>query len=175
MDLRAVRKRCESTLRQVPVPSPFSMREFQQTVSARRGRPIHLLPKPRPVGPCGVWLSMPEADYVFFENATSPLHSEHIILHELGHLLMDHEPTEVIDPRTLQMLVPNLDPIVVRRVLGRTSYTAVEEQEAEMIASLVLDRVDRLSAPGPVTTDAHAAAVIDRLGSTLSVPGQKRD
>jgi hypothetical protein len=78
MDLRAVRRRCESTLRDVSVPSPFDVRAFTATVSSRRGRPIHLLPKSAPLGPCGVWLAMPSADYVFFENATSPLHREHI-------------------------------------------------------------------------------------------------
>ncbi len=97
MDLRSVRRRCESTLRDLPVPRPFDVRQFADTVSARRGRPIHPLPKSAPVGPCGVWLSMPAADYVFFENATSPLHREHIILRELGHLLRNHAPTEVIE------------------------------------------------------------------------------
>jgi hypothetical protein len=92
MDLRAVRRRCESTLRDVSVPSPFDVRAFTATVSSRRGRPIHLLPKSARLGPCGVWLAMPSADYVFFENATSPLHREHIILHELGHLLRNHAP-----------------------------------------------------------------------------------
>ena len=141
MDLRAVRRRCESTLRDVSVPSPFDVRAFTATVSSRRGRPIHLLPKSARLGPCGVWLAMPSADYVFFENATSPLHREHIILHELGHLLRNHAPTEVIDDRALRLLLPTLDVDVVRRVMGRTNYTAIEEQEAEMIASLVLDRV----------------------------------
>jgi hypothetical protein len=79
---------------------------------------------------------MPSADYVFFENATSPLHREHIILHELGHLLRDHAPKEIIDNRVLRLLLPTLDIDVIRRVMGRTSYSAVEEQEAEMIASL---------------------------------------
>src|ERR687898_587370 len=168
MDLRAVRRRCESTLRDVFVPSPFDVRVFATTVSVRRGRPIHLLPKSAPVGLCGVWLAMPSADYVFFENATSPLHREHIILHELGHLLRDHAPTEVIDDRALRLLLPTLDVDVVRRVMGRTSYSAVEEQEAEMIASLVLDRVELRTAPRrDVVSESEVAVVIGRLESTL--------
>jgi hypothetical protein len=144
------------------------------TVSRRRGRPIHLLPKSAPVGPCGVWLAMPSADYVFFENATSPLHREHIILHELGHLLRDHAPTEVIDDRALRLLLPTLDLDVIRRVIGRTSYSAVEEQEAEMIASLVLDRVEFRTAPRDIVSDSEVAVVIGRLESTLGSPGQQR-
>ena len=172
MDLRAVRRRCESTLRDVSVPSPFDVRAFTATVSARRGRPIHLLPKSAQVGPCGVWLAMPNADYVFFENATSPLHREHIVLHELGHLLRNHAPTEVIDDRVLRLLLPSLDVDVVRRVMGRTNYSAVEEQEAEMIASLVLDRVELRAAPRDVVSDSELSTVIGRLESTLGSPGQ---
>jgi hypothetical protein len=110
---------------------------------------------------------------VFFENATSPLHREHIILHELGHLLRDHAPTEVIDDRALRLLLPTLDLDVIRRVMGRTSYSAVEEQEAEMIASLVLDRVQYRTAPREVVSDSEAAAVIGRLESTLGSAGQQ--
>jgi hypothetical protein len=116
---------------------------------------------------------MPSADYVFFEIATSPLHREHIILHELGHLLRDRAPTEVIDDRALRLLLPTLNVDVVRRVMGRTSYTAVEEQEAEMIASLVLDRVMVRAAPRDVVSDSEVAAVIGRLESTLGYPGQQ--
>ena len=173
MDLRAVRRTCESTLRDLSLPSPFDVRAFSATVGARRGRPIHMLPKSTPVGPCGVWLAMPTADYVFFENATSPLHREHIILHELGHLLRDHAPTEVIDDRALRQLLPTLEVDVVRRVMGRTSYSAVEEQEAEMIASLVLDRVQLRAAPRDVVSDSEVAAVIGRLESTLGGRGQQ--
>ena len=174
MDLRAVRRRCESTLRDVSVPSPFDVRVFATTVSVRRGRPIHLLPKSAPVGLCGVWLAMPSADYVFFENATSPLHREHIILHELGHLLRDHAPTEVIDDRALRLLLPALDLDVIRRVMGRTNYSAVEEQEAEMIASLVLDRVEFRTPTRDVVSESEVAVVIGRLESTLGSPGQQR-
>jgi hypothetical protein len=84
-------------------------------------------------------------DYVFYEHETSQLHREHIILHELGHLLCEHQPTEVIDAEVVAQLFPHLNPAVVHRVLGRTTYTAVEEQEAEMLASLVRERVEHES------------------------------
>jgi len=100
------------------------------------------VPKQTRLGPCGVWLSLPEVDYVFYERETSQLHREHIILHELGHLLCEHQPTEVIDEEVIAKLFPHLNPTVVHRVLGRTTYTAIEEQEAEMIASLVRGRVE---------------------------------
>jgi hypothetical protein len=57
--------------------------------------------------------------------------------------------------------------------MGRTSYSAVEEQEAEMIASLVLDRVELRAAPRYVVSDSEVAAVIGRLESTLGRAGQQ--
>ena len=142
VSLRSIRRQCESALEGVPVPNPFDINDFCRIISSRRRRVLHLVPKETRLGPCGVWLSLPDADYVFYEAETSQLHREHIILHELGHLLCEHQPTEVIDQEVIAQLFPHLNPTVVHRVLGRTTYTAVEEQEAEMLASLVRERVD---------------------------------
>jgi len=166
MDLRGVRRRCEAKLRAVEIPDPFSASAFAEVISRRRGRRLTLLAKQTSLGPCGVWLALPEADYVFYEPRTSALHQQHIILHELGHLLHEHEPSERVDDEVLNQLFPTLDAHVVRRVLGRTSYTAVEEQEAEMVASLVLERAQRRSvAPDP--SAGSDDVVVDRLWSAL--------
>jgi len=165
VDLAAVRKRCETTLRTVTIPDPFDVNDFAAVVSGRRGRPLQLLAKQTSLGPCGVWLALPDADYVFYEPDTSALHRDHIVLHELGHLLQEHEPTESMDEAVLRELFPGLDVDMVKRVLGRTSYTAVEEQEAELIASIVTERVHRrglLEPSGP-----GGDGLRDRLQSTL--------
>jgi hypothetical protein len=165
MDIKALRRRCEHVLDGVPIPEPFDVDTFASTIAERRARPLQLLPKHTSVGPCGVWLAMPDADYVFYENGASAVHREHIILHELGHLLGEHEAHETIDDDVLRELFPRLDPAVIRRVLGRTSYSAAEEQEAEMIASIVLQRAGRRAATtarGTLHDD-----VIDRLTVTL--------
>lgn len=168
MDLRSVRRRCEVILREVETPDPFEVDAFARAVSRRRGRRLRLIPKETDLGPCGVWLALPDADYVFFEAGTSPLHREHIILHELGHLLSEHPARQVLNAATLSALLPHLDASMVRRVLGRTSYSAVEEQEAEMIASLVLERAGRAPRPRRRSGLSQTSAVLDRLESTLS-------
>lgn len=174
MSLRSIRKQCESALQGVPVPNPFDINDFCRVISARRGRALHLVPKQTRLGPCGVWLSLPDVDYVFYEPETSQLHREHIILHELGHLLCEHQPTEVIDEEVIAQLFPDLNPTVVHRVLGRTTYTAIEEQEAEMVASLVRERVDhelRDTRPGGDDPESSIAGpdreVVDRLRDAL--------
>ncbi|MBQ1022739.1 hypothetical protein KBX71_33375 [Micromonospora sp. D93] len=80
-------------------------------------------------------------DAIFFEQDTSPLHQLLIIGHELGHLLAGHQATEVLDADASRLLLPDLDPQLVQRSLGRSNYAADEEREAEMIGSLLLRRV----------------------------------
>jgi hypothetical protein len=166
MGLRAVRRRCEAVLESVPLPDPFDVDELASVVSALRGRPLTLLPKPSSAGPCGVWLATPSADYVFYEPQTSALHREHIVLHELGHLLRRHEPTAVMDDDLAARLCPDLHADVVRQVLARAAYTAVDEQEAEMIASLLSARGRHR--PGVTArTSVHGSPLIKRLHATL--------
>lgn len=66
----------------------------------------------------------------------------------------------------LRELFPGLGIDMLRRVLGRTTYNAVEEQEAEMIASLVSQQVHRRSLAQSATPDADGD-LIERLQSTL--------
>ncbi len=168
MSLKAVRRRCEVTLRQVEVPSPFNVEAFCTKVSERRGRRIHLCPMTMGISPCGVWLALSDADYIFYEDGTTRLHREHIVLHELGHVLSDHVPTDLLDEEIIKALMPDLDLRMVQRVLGRTSYSAVEEQEAEMLASLVLENARRATGARARTAAPEVANVLDRLESTLT-------
>lgn len=59
----------------------------------------------------------------------------------LGADARGHTGTAEIDAAATRALTPNLSPEVVRRVLGRTVYTETEEHEAELLASLIDQRV----------------------------------
>lgn len=175
MNLKALRQRCERLLLDVDVPDPFDVHVFADCVSRRRGRPIRLLAKTTPLGPCGMWIALPTSDWVFYEDGTSRLHRDHIIVHELAHLLAAHEPTDPLDPGMLAGLLPGLHPRMVKHVLSRSGYSAVEEQEAEMIATLVLQRAER---PAPIELTGvdrpKDADVLARLDATLGGPRSER-
>ena len=159
MSLRDVRQRCEQLLDDCSVPDPFDPIAFRDAIAARRKRPIIMVPRQQMVGPCGVLVSLRHTDYVFFEAGTTAVHRDHIVAHELGHLLCDHVPQERMSEDAIRGLMPDLDPAMVRTALARTTYGEVEEQEAEMIASLALGRRRRQQ---PVTDP-----VMDRLQRTL--------
>lgn len=167
MTVQSVRRRCERLLADVPVPEPFDVQAFADTVASRRQRSLRLVAKRTTSGPCGVWLALPGADYVFYEPATSALHRDHIILHELGHLLWDHGTSEPVADAVLAELMPNLDVAMVRRVLGRTTYSAVEEQEAEMVATLLLQRASRTTVRRPDVPVGADGDVLARIQDTL--------
>lgn len=144
MSERRIRDRCRRLVEGLDIPVPFDARELCRRVAGDRGRPIHLTALPMPPGvPCGLWVSTEAADFVFYEKETSGLHQEHIILHELGHLLCDHEATSGLAPDVSRTLLPTLDPALVSRVLKRSHYSAEAEREAELIASLILERANR--------------------------------
>lgn len=78
---------------------------------------------------------MPADDVIYVEEKTSRLHRDHIVLHEIGHLLRDHPGPGGAHP--LARVLPDLSPELIERLLTRTAYTTDEEQEAELIASLI--------------------------------------
>ncbi|MFG3015719.1 regulator component [Streptomyces cinerochromogenes] len=145
------------------MPRSLSLDAVCARVEELRGRPLVLRELPEEAaatGACGLWLGTDNADYVFYEARTAPLHREHIILHEIGHVLCDHHRSITDDGDDVtDRLLEGLQPHLVRRVMARTSYTTTEEQEAEMIASLI----QSAGTAGPV------AGPLGRLGAFLGV------
>jgi hypothetical protein len=137
-----LRRRCESRLAGLDVPDPFELDVFVERLAHVRGRPLLLVPYRFTVAgaPCGLWVPLPHADVVFVEEATTGAQRDNIVAHELGHLLADHEADPALVSAYRARLFPSLDPSVVDRVLGRTSYTTAQEQEAEVFAWLLLGR-----------------------------------
>ena len=151
---------------QLELPRQFDPVTLLEQLAVRRGRPIEPLPvAARPHAPCGLLVSTLEADYILYAADTGALHQRHILVHEIAHLLLDHAGSAPLAPAAA--LLPNLSPALVQRVLGRTSYDEPQEREAELLASLILNRADRAdTAGGPGKTPAHGS--LDALGLLLS-------
>ena len=137
---RQLQRRCAALLREVSLPVPFDIGALTEQLAARRGRPIRLIPMGGLTGVCGLWIATDTVDLVFYESETTPPHREHIILHELAHVLCHHSPAPQSLAAQAQQLLPDVDPGLVHRILGRTGYSTVEEREAETLASLIRQR-----------------------------------
>jgi IrrE N-terminal-like domain len=137
----------------LPLPHPFDVRVLISRVAAQRNRPIRLVPMSGgDGGVLGLWVATRSGDIIFYEQNTTPPHQEHIILHELSHVLCNHYPAQLSTTEHMRILLPDLDPAMVQRILGRTTYLAVEEQEAELMATLIRQRAQRADGPGQATS-----------------------
>jgi hypothetical protein len=140
-----------------------------------RGRPIELRAMAMPAeGPSGMWIATGQQDYILYERDTAVLHQEHIIVHELGHLLSDHGGNDLLSPDTAASLLPNLAPDVVRRVLNRTAYSADEEHMAETIATMILKEANRWKPVSDWQAPEHAADLRQRVHLTMEPPTDGR-
>jgi hypothetical protein len=118
---------------------PLDVAELCRLVGEQRGRTIHVIGYPMPVpGPFGIWIATNRVDYILHQQHTSRAHQNHIILHELGHILAGHHSHEADDALPAK-LYPDLDPGVVHSALMRTSYDDEYEREAETIATIILE------------------------------------
>lgn len=143
----------DQLLASIEIPSPFDINELCEQLSTQRGRHIYLHPVPGQAGsemPCGTWFATDVGDHVFYEETTTPLHQEHIILHELSHMLLGHNSIVGADgvPQAAGIFGEDIDPATIRSMLGRTSYTTPEEQDAERLATLIARRAGRPAPTG---------------------------
>ena len=136
----ALLQRFERGLSELPVPTPFDIEELVRAIGARRGRPIVLQPVRRMPRLAGLCVPNGPVDVIVYSSETSPLHREHIILHELCHLWLGHEPVAVLEDVIVNVLGPDVDADSVHLVFRRANYTTDEEREVEALASLIMQQ-----------------------------------
>ncbi|MFE4328038.1 hypothetical protein ACFRQM_00945 [Streptomyces sp. NPDC056831] len=143
---------------------PLNVKELCQALSQSRGRHIELRSYPLPPsGPIGLWFETANADLIIFQRDTTPLHQDHIILHEVGHILADHRGTG-IDVQW-DALLPGLEIGAIRRALQRCSYGTEQEHEAELIATIILEWASVLDRVMPYSSgDPSTQRIQDVLG-----------
>jgi hypothetical protein len=156
-------------LREHCLNPPVQVRALKAELEQARGRAIQFVPvRTDGRSRCGLWVSAGDTDYILHEQATSPLHSRHIKLHELAHMLWGHQGTSPFAPEFLRLVMPDLDPARVRQVLGRSAYAQVAELEAEMTATML----GEVAAPEtlPDEDEERVADHLRRLALALDRP-----
>jgi hypothetical protein len=153
--LRSARRR----LADLPeLPEPWDIAEFARRVADQRGRPIELIPRVMSQYASvatGLWIRRGDRDQIVYDNSGAVLHQDHIILHELAHMLCGHQGITIhapapeapcglfgrgIDDDALARILSSADeqdrssPV---RVLHRTAYDDQQECEAETLAYVI--------------------------------------
>lgn len=171
-DIRRLLRRCESRFAEWPLPTPFDIATLVDFLSRHRGRPIHLIPFALGAGqPSGLSLVLSATDVVVYEAETGKTHQEHIIAHELAHIMCGHLDNASPHDEVTRLIFPNVDPCLVRDMLNRADYGDEHELEAEVMASVILRRMNtRPERPGPAPP-AEVREVLDRLEKSFSSNG----
>ncbi|MDI5977987.1 hypothetical protein [Amycolatopsis magusensis] len=176
---RRLRRQCRQLLRRLDVRPPLDVAELCHRTGELRGKHIRLVAHPIPVpGPFGVWISTKSVDYILYQEETSRLHQDHIILHELGHILAGHQSDEEDDtllaelyptmtPARLRAQYADIGPDAVRRALRRASFGNEQEREAETVATIILEWASVLDIAAPRPSQGAVRGMDTALGARV--------
>lgn len=109
---------------------------FVDRLAAQRQRPIVILHLPGAVSSStvyGAWLPTADTDYVFVAEQLSGIHRQHVVLHELGHMVLNHRPAG-----GGAALFDGVSGELAQRLLARHEHGDVQERQAELFASRIM-------------------------------------
>ncbi|MFF7885269.1 hypothetical protein ACH40F_38210 [Streptomyces sp. NPDC020794] len=164
---RELRRQCKRLLRKLDIQPPLHVDDLCRRLGEHLGRPIRLIPWALPVpGPFGLWMSRPNEEVIFYQEETTRVHQDHIILHEVGHILADHQDDG--DPGgEFPDLGPDFPRDLITRGFRRTCYTEDYEREAELVATIIQEWAIVIDY---VTARTPQDPALDPLGSALNPP-----
>ncbi|MGW3163338.1 hypothetical protein ACWC9Q_10690 [Streptomyces sp. NPDC001142] len=131
-----------------------------------------------------MWVEYEEMDVILYQQETTRLHQEHIILHEVGHILVAENeeaaakaadatraaPADELDevPELFvegwATLLPVFEPEAIKRVARRCSYDDGEECSVELVATIILEWSSLLDGAAPLSDDPSLRRVESALG-----------
>jgi hypothetical protein len=151
----------------------FTMMRFVGRVEQVMGRRIFLFAITMPPTMDGAWISDADRpfEYVFFDRQLAPLHQAHTQLHEIGHILFEHETLKVSD-RNLSSLIEAVQkqtaaPHFLMRAMDKKLPR--EEIEAETIAMMIQTRIIRASRTNILSQSLSHNAEVDRYLSDMGI------
>ncbi|MEU8894821.1 hypothetical protein [Nocardia sp. NPDC048505] len=138
-------------MRGIEIPYPWDRDEFVAAVARSRGRPIRLQPVDDPTllsgfgcgsNTSGLWIKTTDSDLIVY-SADTEWHADHVIAHEIGHMLLRHDEIGAsggvpAGRLPLYALMPALSPDAIQDVLGRNDYDTERETAAETFADLLM-------------------------------------
>jgi hypothetical protein len=164
----SLRKRCAAELAQLDLKPGAEIQDVVDQIGRQRGRPVRLVPFDLPVAaPEGFLIGTGDEDFIVFERRAVPLYQRQIVLHEVAHLLFAHETETVLAEDAIAMMMPSLDPALVKRVLGREHTNSVAEQEAELLASMMGQRISPWSPERSWNVVPEDRELVERLVRAL--------
>jgi hypothetical protein len=139
-----------------PLPEPWRIDELCMRLAEQRGRELVVYPADLPALPFGLWHDDGKRDYVIYRTGILGYHRDHIILHEICHMLARHNAVE--RPGDWG---EGSDTDVVSRLIENAMhnrFNSAQEEIAEMFASKVLKLVRQSEAAELSSFERRAVA-----------------
>jgi hypothetical protein len=132
---------------QLAIPVPFSMDGLRASMEDNLGRPVRLVSVSMGSdAPSGAFVQTAAADYLYYEQQTSPFHQMHIALALAARALVSDPDRPSIDPR----LIPAIEHSIAAPVVGEGSAGRLDDREADDFAILAAARAGMSKCPVPV-------------------------
>lgn len=157
---RSVRRTARRLLRDLHVDPPLAVETLRGRLESARGHPLQLIPHAFPdTSTVGLLVQTSAVDLVYYEGDFTAEQQRRTILHEFGHLVLEHPPREggEVTEAVWRSVAPTLPPEVVVKVLCRSAHGNPPEVEAEVFASVLLAWDAAIAGASP-----HGASALER-------------
>lgn len=142
---REVTRSVSEVLDLAPKRGEVSLARLVQAVGEDRGRPIEITTADLPPGVCGQWRQYSDRDVFLLQKGLPAW--DRTLAHELGHLVLGHEGTPVVQAarENTEFASSDLIGYMLNQRTGCMGPAGEEaEQEAEDFAALLIYRLGRL-------------------------------
>jgi hypothetical protein len=119
------------------LPNPWDIALLCDQLAEQRGRPLLLWPIDLPAFPFGLWYDDGQRDHVLYRTELAGIHRDHVILHELCHMIADHNRHS----HSLRQGEKESDVSALILQAAGNPHSAVQEEIAELFATQILSSV----------------------------------
>lgn len=154
---RRLARWCRRQLRELDLRPPVRLEDLRLAIERKRGRPLRIATHNLEAATFGVWFALDDRDVVLVQRHTARAHQPHIICHELAHMLLEH-PSDSAAEDALEQLTPHLGDTTRRLTMQRRScYDEKHERDAEFVATIFCEWMDRVELVLPHSTGPGGA------------------
>lgn len=143
--MRRLRQHAAARTGRASIPTSGDLDGFIRALSSRRGQRVQVLAVPLTgSAPSGAWIPTSTTDYLLYPQGASPTRKQAVLCHELGHILLRHDPALHVALTTpmLRSIAPSVDVTTSRAMLFRLGYSNREEAAAEYVGTLLSAALD---------------------------------
>lgn len=140
----------------------FSLKLLQELIQLTRGKSLRWVEAALPVAVSGCCLALRDVDLICLRAGLDSYLKQMTSLHELAHLLLGHVPlyadgegtrtSQDIHETTSNRSLPDAPTMLdLRSLVLVTGYEAEQEYDAEMLATLLYERIEQQQAMVPLS------------------------